>query len=90
MYAGLYAKPLKGSFDVAKTNIILCIWCNALFMRFKVKKTLFSTYCTLLLLLYALSFGNASIFTKLLVLRSKACSDWPAIQSAVICQIPQV
>ncbi len=38
--------------------------------------TLFSTYCTLLLLLYAPPF--LTIFTKLIVLRSEACSDWPA------------
>ncbi len=31
--------PLKGSYDVAKKNIILCIWCNAMFMWFKVQKT---------------------------------------------------
>ncbi len=30
---------LKGSYDVAKKNIILCIWCNAMFTRFEVKKT---------------------------------------------------
>ncbi len=53
-------------------------------MRFKVKNTLFSTYYRLLLLLYAPPFWNTSIFTKLMVLRSKACSDWPAIQCIVI------
>ncbi len=53
------------------------------------KNTLFSTYCTLLLLLYALPFWNPLIFTKLIVLRSKACSDWPAIQCVVIGRIPQ-
>ncbi len=51
-------------------------------LRFK--NTLFSTYCTLLLLLYAPPFWNASIFTKRIVLRSEACSDWPAIQCIVI------
>ncbi len=29
---------LKGSYDVAKKNNILFIWCNAMFMQFKVKK----------------------------------------------------
>ncbi len=59
-------------------------------MRFKVKKTpLFSTYCTLLLLLYAPPFWNSPIFTKIIVLRSEACSDWPAIQCVVIGRIPQ-
>ncbi len=46
-------------------------------------------YCTLLLLLYAPPFWNASIFTKLIVLRSEVCSDWPAIQCVVIGRIPQ-
>ncbi len=58
-------------------------------MWFKVQNTLFSTYCTLLLLLYAPPFWNALIFTKLIVLRSEVCSDWPAIQCVVIGQIPQ-
>ncbi len=34
-------------------------------------------------------FWNASIFTKLIVLRSEVCSDWPAIQCVVIGQIPK-
>ncbi len=55
----------------------------------KLKNTLFSTYCTLLLLLYAPPFWNEPIFTKLTVLRSEACSDWPAIQCVVIGWIPQ-
>ncbi len=60
-----------------------------MFMRFKVQKTLLSTYCTLLLLLYAPPFWNSPIFTKLIILRSEACSDWPAIQCVVIGRIPQ-
>ncbi len=81
---------LKGSYDVAKKNIILCIWCNAMCLWFKVKKnTLFSTYCTLLLLLYALPFWNVLIFTKLIVLKREVCSDWPAVQCIVIGRIPQ-
>ncbi len=39
------------------------------------KNTLFSTYCTLLLFLYAPPFWNVSIFTKLILLRSEGCSD---------------
>ncbi len=36
---------LKGSYDVAKKNIILCIWCNAMcFMVCLRLNTLFSTY----------------------------------------------
>ncbi len=50
-------------------------------MQFKVKKHCFPTYCTLLLLFYASPFWNASIFTKLIILRSEACSDWPAIHA---------
>ncbi len=53
-------------------------------------KNTFSIYCTLLLLLYAPPFWNAPIFTKLIVLRSEACSDWPVIQCIVIGRIPQV
>ncbi len=37
----------------------------------------------------SMPFWNASIFTKLIVLRSEACSDWPAIQCVVIGRIPQ-
>ncbi len=74
---------LKGSYDVAKNNIILCIWYNA--MRLCGLRLLFSTYCTLLLL----RLSEPSIFTKLIVLRSEACSDWPAIQCPVIGRIPQ-
>ncbi len=44
-------------------------------MWFKVQNTLFSTYPTLLLLLLsAPPFGNASIFTKLVILKSEVCS----------------
>ncbi len=85
-----FKNVLKGSYDVAKNNIILCIWCNAMCLfGLRFKNTLFSTYCTLLLLLYAPPFWNASIFTKLIVLRSEACADWPAIQWVVIGRIPQ-
>ncbi len=34
--------------------------------------------------------SNFYIFTKLIILRSKACSDWPAIWCVVIGRIPQV
>ncbi len=60
------------TYDVAKKNIILCIWCNAMCLcGLRFKNTLYSTYCTLLLLLYALPFWNVSIFTKLIVLRAR-------------------
>ncbi len=81
---------LKGSYDVAKRNIIWCIWCNAMRLcGLRIKNTLFSTHYTLLLFLYALPFWNASIFTKLIVLKSEVCSYWPAIQCIVIGRIPQ-
>ncbi len=35
---------------------------------------------------YAPPFWNASIFTKLIVLRSEVCSDWPAIQCVGIAE----
>ncbi len=36
-----------------KKNIVLCIWCNTMCLcGLRLKNTLFSTYCTLLLLLY--------------------------------------
>ncbi len=63
------------------------VQCNV-FARFDVQKTLFSTYCTLLLILYALPFWNVLSCTKLIVLRSEVCSDWPAIQCIVIGRIP--
>ncbi len=43
----------------------------------------------MLYIIFALPFWNASIFTKLIILRSEACSDWPAIQCVVIGRIPQ-
>ncbi len=46
-------------------------------------------YCTLLFLLYAPSFWNALIFTKLIIQRCEACSDWPAVQCIVIGRIHQ-
>ncbi len=73
-----------------RTLCCVCILCNAMRLcGLRLKHTLFFTYCTLLLLLYAPHFWNTSIFTKLIVRRSEACSDWPAIQCIVIGQIPQ-
>ncbi len=75
-------------------RVIFCVFgvMQCVFKVFKLKKkTLFSTYCALLLLLYASPFWNAPINTKLIILRSEACeADWPAIQCVVIGQIPQV
>ncbi len=41
------------------------------------------------MVLSALPFWNASIFTKLIGLKSTVCSDWPANQCVVIGRIPQ-
>ncbi len=51
--------PLKGSCDVAKKNIILCIWCNQcnVFTRFEVQKTHYFPHTVH----YAPPFWNASI-----------------------------
>ncbi len=77
---------LKVSYDVAKNNIIWCIWCDAMCLCGLRFKKHFSTYCTLLLLLYAPPFWNTE---KSIVLRSEVCSDWPAIQCIVIGRLPQ-
>ncbi len=59
-----------------------------MWLKVKKKKTIF-------ILLYIIvaplrpRLSEMSIFTKLIVLRSKACSDWPAIQCVVIGRIPQ-
>ncbi len=77
---------LKGSCDIAKNNIIWCIWCKAMCLfglRFK-KHIIFH-----ILYIFVAPLWNAYIFTKFIVLRSKACSDWPAIQCIVIGWIPQ-
>ncbi len=50
-------------------------------MWFKVKKKIIFHILSL--------FWNTSIFTKLIDLRSKVCSDWPAIQCVVIGRISQ-
>ncbi len=45
---------LKGTYDVAKNKIMLCIWYNAMCLcGLRFKNTYFSTYRTLLFLLYA-------------------------------------
>ncbi len=53
----------------------------------RLKNTLFFTYCKWLLL-YAPPFWNASLLTKLIVLRTEAFSDWPAIWCVGIGRIP--
>ncbi len=53
-------------------------------MRFKVKKTPYFLVAPL-----CPSFLKCADFTKFIVLRSEACSYWPAIQCIVIGRIPQ-
>ncbi len=78
---------LKGSYDIAKKNIILCIWCNAMCLcGLRLKKHII---LHILYMIVAPPFWNASIFTKLIVLRSEVYADWPAIQCVVIGRIPQ-
>ncbi len=57
-------------------------------MRFKVRKHII--FHIMYIVVAPLSFWNVSIFTKLIVLRSEACSDWPAIRCVVIGRIPQM
>ncbi len=57
-------------------------------MQFNVKKNIIFHILYIIVLLYAPSFWNAPIFTKLIVLRREACSDWPAIQCVVIRWMP--
>ncbi len=71
---------LKRSYDDAKKNIIWCIWCNAMCLRGS-KHIIFH-------ILYIIVALLCSAFLKL-ILRSEACSDWPAIQCIVIGRIPQ-
>ncbi len=78
---------LKGSYDVAKKNIILCIAMCLCGLRFK-KHIIFHILYIIVAPLCP-AFWNASIFTKLIVLRSEVCSDWPAIQCVVIGRILQ-
>ncbi len=80
--------PLRGHMMLLKRTLF-CVFgvLQCVYVVRGSKNTLFSTYCKLLLLLYALLFWNTSVFTKLIVLRSETCSDWPAVQCIVIDQI---
>ncbi len=81
---------LKGSYDVAKKNIILCIWCNAMRLcALRLKKHIIFHILYIIVAPLCSAFLNTSIFTKLIVLRSEVCSDWPASQCVVIGWIPQ-
>ncbi len=79
---------LKGSYDVAKKNIYFVYLCNV-FTWFMVQKTLFSTYCKLLLL-YASAFLKHVDFYKaclsekwgqLWLASYPVCCDWPNTSS---------
>ncbi len=82
-----YFRSYNRSYDVAKNNIIWCIWCNAMCLHGL--GNIITLHRSLLLLLSAPSFWNTPIFTKLIVLRSEVCSDWSAIQCVVIGHIAQ-
>jgi len=79
---------LKGSYMMLLKRMLFCAFgvMQYVYVARGSKNTLFST---LLLLLCAPPFWNASMFTKLIVLRSQVCSDWPAIRCVVIGRIPQ-
>ncbi len=83
----LFRHILKGSCDVAKNNIILCIWCNV----FDVSAGLYIIFHILYIIVSVAPLSSAFLksvdFYK--VLRSEACSDWPAIWCVVIGWIPQ-
>ncbi len=70
-----------------KITLFCCIWCNAVCLRGS-KNTLFSTYCHSCCSSMP-AFLKRVDFYKLIVLRSEACYDWPAIQCVVIGRIPQ-
>ncbi len=59
----------------------------------RLKKHIIFTYDTLLLLLSLLHLSETLLFlqnfTKLIILKSEVCSDWPAIKCVVIGPIPQ-
>ncbi len=83
---GSHNLSLKGSYDVAKNNIIWCIWCNAMCLcslRF-IKHIIFHILYIIVAPLCSVFLKRVD-FYKLIVLRSEACSDWPA----VIGRIPQ-
>ncbi len=67
-------------------NIIWCIWCT----QFELKKKHYFPhtvhYCCSSMPRFS---ETCQFLTRLIVLRSKACSDWPAIQCVVIGRIPQ-
>ncbi len=78
------------TYDVAKKNIILCIWCNAMCLcglRFK-KHIIFHILYIIVAPLCS-AFLKRVDFYKAHRSESEACSDWPAVQCVVIGRIPQ-
>ncbi len=81
---------LKGSYDVAKKNIILCIWCNTMCLcGLRLKKHIIFHIPYIIVAPLCPAFLKHVDFYKLIVQRSKVCSDWSAIQCFVIGRIPQ-
>ncbi len=81
---------LNGSYDVAKKNIIWYIWCNAMCLcGLRLKKNIIFHILYIIVAPLCSNFLKRVDFYKLIVLRSEACSDWPAIQCVVIGRIPQ-
>ncbi len=75
-----------GSYEVAKNNII---WCNSMCLcgsRLK-KHVIFHILYIIVAPLCSAFLKRADSLQKLIVVRSKVCSDWPAIQCVVIGQL---
>ncbi len=76
---------LKGSYDVAKKNIILCIWCNAMCLcGLWFKKHIIFHILYIIVASLCSTFLKHIDFYKAHHFESEVCSDWPAIQCVVI------
>ncbi len=68
-------QKLKGSYDVAKKNIVLCIWCNVMRLRgSRFKKHIIFHILYIIVAPQRPAFWNTSIFTKLIVLTLRLLS----------------
>ncbi len=80
---------LKGSYDVTKNNIVLWFGVMQCLRSSRLKKHYFPH--TVHYYRYSLPHNSETcrFFTKIIVLKSEVCSDWPAIQCVVIGWISQ-
>ncbi len=78
------------TYDVAKKNIILCIWCNAMCLcGLRLKKHIIFHILYIIVAPLCSAFLKRVGFYKVHRSESEACSDWPAVQCVVIGRIPQ-